>query len=210
MTQAEIIDAVVKIVALVGAAAAFLWGLHQWKEGQRWKRAERLDTLIREFATTPLVSLACKVIDWNASSVTLAPDDVVVYDTSEVRDALQVHWDASQEAVEYPPPRNRIRDALDALLDFFVRLEHEIAADLVEARPAIQHFGYWICRLETMSEHARDKTADLAKVRKEMRRYEQAYSDPAAMRRLFRMTVTQTNIFDELRVYTLADGQVSG
>ncbi|HEX4417071.1 MAG TPA: hypothetical protein VH165_04185 [Kofleriaceae bacterium] len=178
-------DITVKVLGLVGIGFGYWWGVRQWQEGQRWKRAERLDTLIREFETKPWLRLATKVVDWEAATVPFADGPPVVYGTKDVRAAMFVHWDAAPGAsVEYPDPQNQIRDALDALLDFFVRLEHELSAHLIDERAAMQYFAYWIFRLETMEEHIADNEPANV-VADKMRAYEAAYSDPDYMQRLY-------------------------
>lgn len=182
MNTAETADLVVKIVGILGAAIGFWWGIRQWRESQRWKRAERLDTFIREFDTTPLLRFASKVIDWEAARIEFAPGDAIEWRSQNVRDAMRIHWNEPPD-VTYPPPQDRIRDALDALLTFFVRLYHEVSVDLVEEAPAVEHFAYWLFRLKTMNEHGTLENPQVAEAA--MTEYIKAYSNPRVMNLLF-------------------------
>jgi hypothetical protein len=179
------IDVGVKILGLAGGGLASWWGLRQWNEGQRWKKAERLDKLIAEFETSPTLRFATKVLDWEELRVQVTPGDVVKFTSEEIREALRIHWDFV-ESPNYPPPQDRIREALDALLAFFARLDREIKTHLIEAGAAFQHFGYWLYRLYNMREHAEVRNPeDAALVAMLTRRYETAYGDPDAMTSLY-------------------------
>jgi hypothetical protein len=89
-----------------------------------------------------------------------------------VRLALRVHTDLGADSdVAFAPPQDRIRDALDAILAFFGRLESAIANGFVDEAPAMRYFGYWLKKMYTMSEH-QGAGAD---VQEKMRAYEDAY-----------------------------------
>jgi hypothetical protein len=203
VTNAQWVDTVLKIIGIFGAGLGFWWGVREWREGQRWKRAERRDTLIAEFEKTPLVRLGAKIIDWRAATVELG-ERKVVYGSESVRAALRVHWGVAGD-VAYPPPQDDLRDAFDALLTFFVKLEHEISTGLVENGPTLQYFAYWLCRLEMMSEHALDGEGDASAAAAAMRAYEEAYSDAAAIRRLY-AAAKSVDVYKRLASHSSAAG----
>lgn len=74
------------------------------------------------------------------------------------------------------PTQAQLRDAFDALLDFFVRLDAALASGLIDAAPAADHFLYWIDRLERMPWHSGAAS--------EMQKYIRSYSNPDAIARL--------------------------
>jgi hypothetical protein len=57
-------DDLLKAIALVGAAVAFVIGVLQYRIGQRWKRAEWVAQEMKGLFDDPLVKSALFMIDW--------------------------------------------------------------------------------------------------------------------------------------------------
>jgi len=178
MCTADKADLVIKVLGVLGGAVLFLWALWQWRESQRWKRAERLDGLITLFESSPLLRLATHALDWNERAVAFEGTQVK-WNSACVLDALRVHKE--YDDVTYPEPQALLRDAFDALLGFLARLETAIQGGLVDQRVAVGYFQYWLKRMHSMEEHAdRDPAAA-----ERMGRYEREYGDASLLNRLY-------------------------
>ena len=79
-----------------------------------------------------------------------------------------------------------LRDAYDAWLTFFGRLELAIASGLIDAKPAQQYFGYWLKHFLAFDKH---DTTGVAGVEDKsppqmVIHYIETYGDPEAIERL--------------------------
>jgi len=167
-------DLSLKIAALVGGVFA----LKRWRVDQRWRRYQQLDKYMTSFENDRMLLLGTQILDWKLRPVK-APDGTTVTITSkDLVAALQVHTENPEPTFCDPQPL--LRDALDALLTFFGRLESAIANGFVDESPALHYFGYWLCRMYTMEEHKGEDP----NVQSKMRAYEQAYG-PETMPSLY-------------------------
>lgn len=150
MTHEEaklLIDALTLGVAFIGGLLALV----QWRRDQSWKKAEKLDSLYKEFEASRLIQIACRVLDWSRGRFTFPDGEKLEFDQADVENSLLVHDDLPE--LTFTPVQTRMRDAYDALLAFFERLESAIGTDLVDEQSALRLFGYWIKHLDMMPEH---------------------------------------------------------
>ncbi len=191
---AKAVEPLLKILTALGGLVVFAWGLIQWREQERGKRAERLETIISFFESSPLLRLAVQAIDYNKRKYKF-DDELLEWNSNVVKDALRVHTRYRSE-IEFPYPQALLRDAFDALLGFNARLEVAIAGGLVDEQHAIDYFGYYLRRMHDMDEHQGEP--DDAQER--MARYEQAYGDPRLINSLYervgrrRLSVGERNV----------------
>jgi hypothetical protein len=142
-----LIDALTLGLAFLGGLVALV----QWRRDQAWKRAEKLDSLYKEFEGNRLIQIACRVMDWNRGNFKFPDGEELRFDSSDVQKSLVVHGDAD---LTFTLTQARMRDAYDALLAFFERLHTAIDNGLVDQKPAGNLFGYWADHFATMPEHA--------------------------------------------------------
>jgi hypothetical protein len=140
---------------MAGATAAFIIGWMQWRRGQEWQRAEQLDKFVMKFESDPLLKLAAVVLDWSDRTVKFGEDDFEVKN-DEVLLALRDHQ-MIEDSNKFPGGQPTLRDAYDALLSFFNRLELAITTGLVDSEPAKTYFAYWLEKLVTFEGHEADK-----------------------------------------------------
>jgi hypothetical protein len=164
------------VAKLAAAAGVFAWGVYEWRRAQAWKRAELLDKLIREFETTPALRLAAQALDWTSRSVTLPEIGRIGFTNEEFLAALRRHREAPDE--RFSTAEATLRDAFDALLAFFSRLEVAVADGLVHGESTIGYFGYWIERYATLDRHSGHVPQAVE--------YAVAYSDVSQVHALFR------------------------
>jgi len=134
-------------LALVGGIAALV----QWRRDQAWKRAEKLDAFYKEFGGDRLIQIACRVLDWSRGNFKLPDGEEFRFTDDDVEKSLAVHGGAVD--LTFTPTQARMRDAYDALLAFFDRLETAIDGGLINEKPAMSLFGYWVRHFGEMSEH---------------------------------------------------------
>jgi hypothetical protein len=168
-----VIDAVTVGLASLGGLVALV----QWRRDQAWKRAEKLDSLYKEFEANRLIQVACRVMDWNRGNFKFPDGEQFNFNTSDVKASLVVHGAAD---LTFTSTQARMRDAYDTLLAFFERLGTAIDNGLVDKRPAGKLFGYWIEHFATMPEHGCAEDA---------MKYVAQYSDKVSFE-LIRFTLT--------------------
>jgi len=174
----NVIDLALTVVGLLGAACGSWWALKQWRVDQQWKRAERLDRLIEQFEADDALSVARTLLDWEEGVVTRGGAKGASITNEDVVMGLRDHgkrgadFSAGNQAL--------VRDALDAVLSFFTRLEVALAGSLLDERPAASYFQYWLLRLLTMDQHHAIGVAEVKGVPPTvlLREYIAAYGDP--------------------------------
>ena len=189
-------DVVLTIVTMSGAAIAFCFGLVQWRRGQAWQRAEKLDRFIEKFESDELLKLGAAILDWTDRRISLRGGDLTVKN-KEALLALRDHRTIKKQSADtdtavdddgpmFPGEQAKLRDAYDALLSFFERLELSISTELIDSDPARAYFSYWLERLVTFDRHRDDDGSILAgKTPAEMVAiYIKTYSDPHCIKRL--------------------------
>lgn len=179
-------DVVLNIMTMVGAGIAFWFGLQQWRRGQDWQRAEQMDKFVQEFENDELLRLAATVIDWTRREVVFRGRALVVTNTDSLL-ALRDHMTMGTKPV-FEGEQATLRDAYDALLAFFGRLELAISTKLVDAPPALQYFRYWLEHFLAFDKHPDEKNLLAGKLPKEMvAGYVNAYGDAASIKRFCKL-----------------------
>ena len=181
----NIMDVILTIVGMIGAATVFFHTLREWQESQRWKRAEQLDKFVERFDHDEQLRLACVILDWSDRRITYKNRDLTLTN-NDVLLALRIHTDIDADAdCKFPGEQPTIRDAFDAVLAFFARLELALTFKLIDLEPAKRHFDYWLQRLLTMDQHS-DPTRVLGEHSPEamMRRYINKYGSEDSVERL--------------------------
>lgn len=144
-------DVILTLITMVGAIVAFVLGWMQWRRGQAWQRAEQLDKFVVKFESDELLTLATVVLDWYRRTVKFREEDFEV-ENDEVLLALRDHRTITDEN-KFTAKQATLRDAYDALLAFFNRLELGITTGLVDSVPAKAYFAYWLERLIKFDQH---------------------------------------------------------
>jgi len=150
MTREEaklLIDALTLVLAFFAGIAALV----QWRRDQSWKRAEKLDSMYKEFESSRLIQIACRILDWQRGNFSFPDGEKFEFEHADVEKSLAVHDDGEQ--MIFTLTQARMRDAYDAILSFFERLEAAIDSGLVDAHQAVGLFGYWVRHFDTMPEH---------------------------------------------------------
>jgi uncharacterized membrane protein len=174
-------DVVLNVIALIAAAVAFVVGIYQWRRSQAWQRAEKLDKLIETFESAPLLTLAAVVLDWTTRKIHFGNRDLIVLNDEALlalRDHSKTKGDAQEtdaqetdaqetdaqetdaqetnvkeDKIKFEGEQANLRDAYDAILTFFNRLELAISTNLIDKEPAKNYFSYWLERLVTFDRH---------------------------------------------------------
>jgi len=141
-----LIDALTLGFAFIGGIAALV----QWRRDQAWKRTEKLDSMYKEFESSRLIQIACRILDWSRGNFKFPDGEEFRFNQEDVKKSLVVHGD---EELTFTSTQTRMRDAYDALLAFFERLESAIDGGLINQSSAITLFGYWIKHFDEMPEH---------------------------------------------------------
>lgn len=160
-------------------------GLFEWREQQKWMRNEKLDTMIKDFESDAYLRLASVTLDWT-NRKTRHLDREIVVRNEDALEALRVHG-RNLEEESFPGEQAALRDAYDALLSFFLRLEIALENGLVDVIPAEQYFGYWLERWTKFDRHpANGKSIDGKTPQEAVRAFENAYADRMALQSLRR------------------------
>lgn len=173
MTDAEVADAVLKALALLGAAIAFCAGLFQYVRAQRWKRAEWVAQEMRQFFSDEAVGRALLMIDWGARAIAFPADGAgggsrVIRVTDEmVTKALKHH---SERQGGFEPDEAQIRDTFDHFLDSLERFASFRAAGLVTSNDLKPYLAYWIHNIRSAT-GAPDGAGRLVQLRSYIQQY---------------------------------------
>ena len=180
------LDIVLQIIAMIGAAIAFWIGLRQWRRGQDWQRAEQMDKFVLQFENDELLCLAATIIDWTRRKVKFREREFVVTNTDALL-ALRDHTKMGEQPL-FEGEQATLRDAYDALLAFFARLELALSTRLIDVAPAKQYFRYWLEHFLAFDRHPDSKNLLQGKSPQEMiKGYIEAYADPDSIRRLCKL-----------------------
>ncbi len=176
-------DVILNSLALLAAGVAFVFGLLQWRQSQKWQRSEQLDKFVEKFETDELLRLAALIVDWTNRETTFRNRQIVITNT-DVLLALRSH-EVIKTSPMFPGEQATIRDAYDALLTFFNRLELAIATGLIDAEPTKAYFRYWLDHFLRFTRHE-DRQNVLAAITPQQMvlRYIQTYGDIESVRRL--------------------------
>jgi hypothetical protein len=176
-------DVILSIVTIAGGVVAFWFGLKQWRRGQDWQRAEQMDKFVQQFEKDELLQLAATIVDWTRRTVKFRDRELTVTNTDALL-ALRNHKDMGRKPV-FGGEQATLRDAYDALLAFFARLELALSTKLIDVAPAKQYFDYWLEHFLSFDQHPDKKKLLHSKSPQEMvDGYIQAYGDPESIRRL--------------------------
>ncbi len=136
----------ISLAAVAGGTAAFITGLIQYRQAQRWKRAEFVANEIKEFKADPVIHNALLLLDWNEQAIELFPDEAdaakrsVRVEDGIIAAALVPHMIRGS----FTPTEIALRDTFDRLFDRLERFEYFIQAGLVSSQEFEPYLIYWI------------------------------------------------------------------
>lgn len=134
-----------KIAAFSVTAIAFATGIYQYWKAQRWRRAEFVAEEIRSMKADPHVRAAMLMLDWDGREIDLHPEQSthdkrwIVVTQDLLIGALRRH----DRDPPFTADEARIRDILDAFLDYFERFNQFAEAGLVPALAFEPYLRYW-------------------------------------------------------------------
>ncbi len=65
----QIIDIFVKVLGFLGSIGAILFGVYQYKKGQRWQKANIILSLIDHFESDKNIRIAREMLDWDKRKI---------------------------------------------------------------------------------------------------------------------------------------------
>jgi hypothetical protein len=157
-------------LGLIGAAAAFIVGLIQYRRAQQWNRAEFLANEIKDLLADRKAAAALTMCDWSSRDINLPTTD----DSKDVKrtrvdrelqsQALLPH--TFPESSQYGGDQMRtdeqaeaealIRDCFDALLDRFDRLGSYLRLQLLTVENMRPYIGYYADDIAAPTTDAKD------------------------------------------------------
>ena len=176
-------DVSLHIVTIIGGLVAFCFGLRQWRRGQDWQRAEQMDKFVQQFEKDELLQLAATIVDWTRRTIIFRKEEFTVTNTDALL-ASRNHAEMGPQP-KFAGEQATLRDAYDALLAFFARLELALSTKLIDVEPAKQYFSYWLEHFLSFDRHTDEKNLLQGKSPGEMvAGYIEAYGDPESIGRL--------------------------
>lgn len=129
------------LLGVAGGLSSVVVGLIQYSKAQRWKRAEFVYQVIKEFESKRAVRNVMQILDYNRSRIGFEVDKPPVKVTDDVVEkALRPH----REGGEYNDIEKLIRDAFDEFLDGLERFETFVRSGLVSAEEFGPYLDYWV------------------------------------------------------------------
>lgn len=175
-------DGQLKAMALLGAIAAFVIGLLQYRKAQRWKRVEWIAKEMDAFFADAKVAIALKMIDWGARRIELYPNRAnegnrfrVVRD-ADLEKALRRH---TKQAEMFTEDEAALRDLFDHFLDRLERIHSFVEAGLLSFKDVRPYLHYWAVQVVSA-----DESDDTVKRIVQLRRFITTYGY-SGVQRLF-------------------------
>lgn len=146
-------------IATVGALGVAVWDL---RKARRWKRAEFVAGLFKDWEAQAGVRAALKILDYRGKKLRLADyggrtTDEQRVGTNVVARALELpefrRQDGQIGTASYTDVEHDIRDAFDQFFDGLDRFATHAEAGLVSPMEFAPYLDYWISRLGNNSVH---------------------------------------------------------
>lgn len=142
----------IELVSKLGIAASvlvFVIGLHQYNQGQKWKKEEFLAAAVKEFIERPSVRNGAQMLDSlalypNGREIRLFPDEethakrVSHVSNEEIYNALTTKPDSTLDEKAMA-----IRDGFDNFLSYLIGFYHYLEQDLITKDALLSQIGYW-------------------------------------------------------------------
>lgn len=153
----------VSVLGSIGTITALAFGVVQYRNNQKWRRAEFIARETKEFANDPVVRTVMTMIDWGERKVDLArvlleegsevnpvlvtretqwrallPHTLYIDESSQVRLGTDEYKRNFSEAEEY------IRDAYDDFLGWLEAFQAYLDTGLIDVDELKPHLKYWI------------------------------------------------------------------
>ena len=147
-------DVWIKVLTLIGSIIAFIFTLITWKEQNYIKRAEFLESKIKEFNDTPTL-VARYILDGfatvdtnNAAAMQMTAQQMIDKGSSRIGIATDIKLDSIGKTLNVVLPdtsiaRQKVKISFDRLLDFFSKLNWYIDLNLMKKEEA-EYFDYYI------------------------------------------------------------------
>lgn len=132
------------MITLLAGVAAFLIGLLQYRQAQKWKRSEWVANEMEKFFSDPAVASAFKMIDYGSRKVALFLERPQSEQYAEVHD-LEVAIALQPNDVHGPfdEKETAIRDIFDRFLERLERIYSFLGAGLVTTADVRPYLYYW-------------------------------------------------------------------
>ncbi|MDR2206973.1 MAG: hypothetical protein LBE36_12560 [Flavobacteriaceae bacterium] len=134
------IDIIVKILGFLGSIGVILFGIIQYKKGQRWQKANILLTLIDHFENDKNIRVAREMLDWDKRSIIFDDTRKMIFDNSILIRALAV---VEMDDDTFTEEESFIRDAFDSFFDFFHKLYSFQKSELLKFEDFAYFFYYF-------------------------------------------------------------------
>lgn len=147
----QLVD-LIELISKLGIAASvivFMIGLHQYNQGQKWKREEFLAAAVKEFIERPAVRNAAQMLDSlalypNGREIRLFPDEeahekrVALVSNEEIYNAL-----TTKPSANLDDRAKAIRECFDSFLSYLIGFYHYLEQGLITKEGLLSHIGYW-------------------------------------------------------------------
>ena len=131
------------------ATVVFARGVVEYRNAQKWKRAEWVASEMKDFFQDPNVRNALTMLDWKDRRLPLllAAPTRDTEKTFEYEEGMLLHALSSAtrpQEHDYTDPELSIRDSFDRLLDAFERMDSFVQAGLVSPNELRPYLRYWL------------------------------------------------------------------
>jgi hypothetical protein len=136
----------ISLFGIIVGIIAFSSGLLQYMKAQKWKRAEFVANLIKEFDSQEEIQNTKLMLDWNRRDLVIHsigfPEGRKIndFDDNLLLEALKPHTETSG----FSDDQVAIRDTFDKFLDYLENFDHFIESGLVDTIEFKPYLIYWI------------------------------------------------------------------
>lgn len=119
-------------------AFGIFFGVHQFRRGQKWQKAQFLNTLIESFETNQKIRNACEMLDYDIRKIRRKDGFELNFQNKDLLEALVT----PNMDTDFTEDQQFIRDCFDTFFDYFCKLSFFLEIGILEFYD-LCYFFYW-------------------------------------------------------------------
>jgi hypothetical protein len=135
-----------EFIGAVLALGGLFFGLYQFYNAQKWKRAEFAAVHLERLGNDPVLSAACRILDWRSRTIPVPPSLRI----SDDEFTFEHNWDLLSEGVKPESERNSFdrpmelyRDIFDSFFTYLEQTNNIVDINLVSLNQ-VASLKYWV------------------------------------------------------------------
>lgn len=145
----ENIESIINIITSFGTIGAIIFAVYQFRNSQKWQKAELLLNLIDRFDNDEVINRAKDMLDWDKKKIKISESEFIDFENKNLLNALAiVEWDDDS----FTPQERIIRDSFDTFFDYFHKLFSLQKSGLLKFKD-FNYFYYYFELINNVSDY---------------------------------------------------------